>query len=265
MEKVSEHELKLLCSTAPFFQRPVREAFNAIAGAGFTGVEVLVCRDPQSQNARSLADLADEFGLSIHAIHAPTMLLTYRTWGTWIDKLERSIDLAAQAGVGIVVAHPPFRWQRAYDAWLDAHLSSPAKTQGVTVAIENMCPFGGGFAVNLHRAMTPPQLERFPNVTLDTSHAAASRVNPLRFLEYFGDRIRHIHLSNNSGKGWDSHSSLDEGVLNMRAIVAGMLRSDYSGGVSLELDLRRVIGNPTAVHNFLVHNRVVFENLRSGD
>jgi sugar phosphate isomerase/epimerase len=125
-----------------------------------------------------------------------------------------------------------------------------------------MCPFLGGFAANLHHAKTPQQLDRFPNITLDTSHAAASRVNPLRFLDAFGDRIRHVHLSNNSGKGWDSHSALDQGVLNIKNIVAAISRSDFSGRISLELDLRRVLKSSKTARDYLVHNRLAFEAMQ---
>jgi sugar phosphate isomerase/epimerase len=222
---------------------------------------VLVSQDPSSQRSASLADLAEEFDLPIQAIHAPTMLPTYRTWGTWIDKVQRSVALAEELEVPVVVVHPPFRWQRTYGTWLDMFVSSRT-ADDVTIAVENMCPFGGGFATNLHRAMTPEELQRFPNITLDTSHAAASRVNPLRFLDAFGDRVRHIHLSNNSGKGWDSHSAIDIGVLDMKAIIAGISRSGYSGGISLELDLRHAFKRSNTVHDYLVQNRLTFEALK---
>ena len=59
--------------------------------------------------------LASEHGLEIGAIHAPSLLLTRRIWGTDpIGKIERAAEVAADAGVPTVVTHPPYRWQRAY-------------------------------------------------------------------------------------------------------------------------------------------------------
>ena len=49
------------------------------------------------------------------SVHAPTLLVTQRVWGTdpW-EKIDRSIALADELGADTVVLHPPFRWQREY-------------------------------------------------------------------------------------------------------------------------------------------------------
>ena len=66
----------LICSTAAFFNRPLGKAFSHIAEAGFSGVEVMVTRDPATQKAHVLRELSREHGLSIRAIHAPFLLMT---------------------------------------------------------------------------------------------------------------------------------------------------------------------------------------------
>ena len=71
---------KLIFSTAPFFRRPVREAFRHAAEAGFESVEVMVTGDPYTQEAHLLAPMAKEFGLGIEAIHAPFLLITRRVY-----------------------------------------------------------------------------------------------------------------------------------------------------------------------------------------
>src|SRR5438132_214631 len=73
---------KLLCSTAPFFRQPLREAFRHISSAGFDSVEVMVTQDPTTQESHLLAPLAEEFGLAVEAVHAPFLLVTRRVWGT---------------------------------------------------------------------------------------------------------------------------------------------------------------------------------------
>ena len=40
---------RLLFSTAPFFRRPLRDAFRHAALAGFGSVEVMVTQDPNTQ------------------------------------------------------------------------------------------------------------------------------------------------------------------------------------------------------------------------
>src|SRR5439155_3327696 len=110
----------LICSTAAFFSRPLGEAFAHIAGAGFTGVEVMVTRDPDTQKANRLRMLSTEHGLAIRAIHAPFLLMTRTVWGTDpIGKINRAIELAEEAGASVVVVHPPYRWQARYRRWIE--------------------------------------------------------------------------------------------------------------------------------------------------
>src|SRR5213076_1292502 len=87
----------LLFSTAPFFRQPLRQAFRAIADAGFDAVEVMVTQDPATQEPDRLITLADEFGLSVAAIHAPFLLVTRRVWGTDpVEKIDRAIHLGGE-------------------------------------------------------------------------------------------------------------------------------------------------------------------------
>jgi sugar phosphate isomerase/epimerase len=91
---------RLLFSTAAFFARPLGDTFALVAACGYTGVEVMVTRDPASQDATVMRKLASEQGLEIGAIHAPSLLLTRRIWGTDpIGKIERAAEVAADAGV----------------------------------------------------------------------------------------------------------------------------------------------------------------------
>src|SRR5687767_8245507 len=103
---------RLLLSTAPFFRYPLREAFRRAGEAGFDAVEVMVTADPATQDGRTLRELADQFGLSIGALHAPFLLLTRRVWTTDpITKIHRATQVASQAKIPLVVVHPPYRWQ----------------------------------------------------------------------------------------------------------------------------------------------------------
>ncbi len=43
----------------------------------------------------------------------------------------------------------------------------------------------------------------------------------------FGDRLRHVHLSDNAGKGWDSHLPPGDGVLPLDAFIDDLVTSGY--------------------------------------
>jgi sugar phosphate isomerase/epimerase len=78
-------------------------------------------------------------------------------------------------------------------------------------------------------------LRRFPHVTLDTSHLAVSGEDIVQAYHRLADRVVHVHLSDNRGKGRDSHAPLGEGVLPIhdfvRALDHPVLRS-----IALELN-----------------------------
>src|SRR5436305_14746770 len=84
---------RVLLSTAAFFARPLATTFELAAECGYTGVEVMVTKDPASQSASVMRDLAAEHGLWIGALHAPALLLTRSVWGT--DPIG-TIDTATQ-------------------------------------------------------------------------------------------------------------------------------------------------------------------------
>jgi len=251
---------RLLCSTAAFFARPLREAFSRIAEAGFGAAEVMVTRDPATQEGHLMSKLAQDLGLRVEAIHAPFLLIARSVWGTEpVGKIYRAIELAEDVGAGLVVIHPPYRWQSGYRRWVNERLPDLSSGTGVTVAMENMFPLRlpGRRGVSLHAHQGLEELERFPNVVLDTSHAAVSGLDPLDAVARLGGRLVHVHLSNNAGRGWDSHLPVDheQGVLSLDEFLLELARGGFGGAVSLELDLRAHLDDDRRLRDVLVRQR----------
>ena len=160
-----------------------------------------------------------------------------------------------------MVVHPPYRWQVGYRRWLDEQLPQLSAHTGVTVAVENMFPvrFRGERGVTLHASQQIEELERFPNAVLDTSHAAVSGLDLEKTARRLGDRLAHVHLSNNAGKGWDSHLPVDRGVLDLAAFLRDLTSWGFAGTISLELDLRQQQANEETLLRLLVENRLFCE------
>jgi len=236
----------VLFSSAAFFTRPLSWTFRLAAECGYRGVEVMVTKDAESQDPARIRALADEFGLTVGAMHAPCLLLTRKVWGTDpIGKIDRSVEAAADANIPVVVVHPPYRWQRPFRRWLVEDLPSLEERTGVAVAVENMFPVRvAGRDVLFHSNQDLEELEGLPHLVLDTSHAAVSKHDPVEVRKLFGDRLRHVHLSDNAGKGWDSHLPPGEGVLDLDAFLEDVATSGFDGAVSLEVDLRGALGYP---------------------
>ncbi len=206
-----------------------------------------------------MRDLADEFGLSVEAIHAPFLLITRNVWGSEpTGKIYRSVQLAEEVGASIVIVHPPYRWQVRYRRWVEHSLAEFSARTGVTVAVENMFPVrvAGQRGLTFHAGQDVEDLERVPYLVLDTSHAAVAGLDIREFYARFRDKIQHVHLSNNAGRGWDSHLPVyQEGVLPLSEFLDDLAQDAFAGTVSIELDLRPWLREEEALHEVLVRNR----------
>jgi sugar phosphate isomerase/epimerase len=217
----------------------------------------MVTKDPGSQDPAILRALAKEHGLAIGAIHAPSLLLTRKVWGTDpVGKIYRAVEVAQQAEIPTVVTHPPYKWQMGYRRWLDDRLPGLEAGTGVTVAIENMFPLRmGERGVTFHANQDLEDLEGLPDLVLDTSHAAVAQHDPTELRHRFGARLRHVHLSDNAGRGWDSHLPPGQGVLDLDTFLEGLASDGYQGMVSLEVDLRRYLTDDVKLHDIMVSMR----------
>jgi sugar phosphate isomerase/epimerase len=217
----------------------------------------MVTKDPESQDPVRIRALAEEFGLTVGALHAPCLLLTRKVWGTDpIGKIDRSVEVAADADVPVVVVHPPYRWQRAFRRWLVEDLPGLEERTGVAVAVENMFPVRvAGRDVTFHSNQDLEALDGLPHLVLDTSHAAVAKHDLIGVRRLFGDRLRHVHLSDNAGKGWDSHLPPGDGVLDLDAFLGDLAVSGFGGAVSLEVDLRPALGHENRLATTMVQMR----------
>jgi sugar phosphate isomerase/epimerase len=247
----------VLFSSAAFFARPLDWTFEMAAECGYEGVEVMVTKDPASQDPGRIRDLAREFGLHVGALHAPCLLLTRKIWGTDpIGKIDQAIEVASDAEIPVVVVHPPYRWQQPFRRWLLEELPGLEDRTGVVVAVENMFPVRvAGRPVSFHANQDLESLEALPHVVLDTSHAAIAKHDLVEVRRRFGPRLRHVHLSDNAGKGWDSHLPPGQGVLDLDGFLHELATSNYEGAVSLEVDLRPALGHVERLADVMVEMR----------
>jgi sugar phosphate isomerase/epimerase len=259
---VPEDRPPIICSTISVFSKPIDVAFPLFARTGFDGVELMVTNDPDTQDASRIRALSEDHALPVLAIHAPFLLMSRGVWGRDpVHKIDRAIELALGVGAPLVVVHPPYRWQSAYRRWLDERLPAVATDRGVRVAVENMFPLRlrGWSVARFHARQSLDELEGFPDVALDTSHLAVSGIDPVEAAARLGDRLAHVHLSNNAGKGWDSHLPLDQGVLDLGRFLEALATRGFRGAISLEIDLRDHLDDDQGLRRILSRNRELCE------
>lgn len=228
-------------STASVYPENTATAFDLAGRLGYDSVEVMVGLDPTSQDVDALRHLSEYHEVPVCAVHAPCLLITQRVWGTdpW-TKLERSADMASELGAGIVVVHPPFRWQRDYARdFVDGIARLEADT-GVAFAVENMYPWRA--SKRELQAYVPswnPVGHGYANVALDLSHTSTAGSDPLHMAAELGDRLRHVHLADGSGSAKDEHLVPGHGDQPCAELLQRLASNGFAGSVIVEISTRR--------------------------
>ncbi len=229
-------------STSSVYPIGPAAAFEAAAEHGYDGVEVMILTDPLTHDAAALKRLSRRYGVPVTSIHAPTLLVTQRVWGTsdaW-SKIDRSIDLAHDLECDTIVLHPPFRWQKEYAASFIDGVATREHDRDIVLAVENMFPWR---ARQTHlQAYLPawdPVPQPYDHVTLDLSHAATAGSDVIAMADALGSRLAHIHLADGSGSMKDEHLVPGRGNQPCAEFLQSLRSRGFRGDVAVEVNTRR--------------------------
>src|SRR5688500_2924469 len=233
---------KIALSTASVYPESTAHGFGWASSLGYDAVEVMVGIDALSQQVDAVKKLSDHHGVPVCAVHAPCLLFTQRVWGTepW-GKLERSAEMAEAVGADVGVVPPPFRWQRDYAAGFVEGIASLEARTGIAFAVENMYPWRASSrrAMEMYVPGWDPSTEDYANTTIDLSHAAIARSDPIAMAKRLGDRLRHIHLTDGSGSAKDEHLVPGRGERGAASFLRHLAGTGFNGEIVLEINTRR--------------------------
>lgn len=227
-------------STISVYPEPVAAGFEVASTLGYDGVEVMVMTDSVSQDVDALAALSDRHQVPVLAVHAPCLFLTQRVFSSdpW-ERLHRSIDMAERLGAPTVVLHPPFRWQRDYVRGFTEGVNRLAEHTDVTLAVENMYPLRArGREFSPYAPTWDPTELDLSHFTLDSSHTAVSRSDPLAMAEKMGDGLKHVHLGDGTGQSHDEHLLPGHGNQPCGRLLEQLAGGGFDGTVIVEVSTR---------------------------
>jgi sugar phosphate isomerase/epimerase len=234
-------------STASVYPETTAKAFELAARLGYDGVEVMVGIDPISQEVDAVRHLSDYHQVPVCAVHAPCLLITQRVWGTepW-GKLTRSAEMAKAVGADVVVVHPPFRWQRDYARGFVEGIAELEERTGIAFAVENMYPWRASRRqMEVYVPGWDPSAQDYANTTIDLSHSATSRSDPVAMAQRLGDRLRHIHLTDGTGSAKDEHLVPGRGTQPVAELLEHLADRTFDGHIVVEINTRKA-GNREA-------------------
>lgn len=234
-------------STASTYPDRCAASFAVARDLGYDGLEVMVWTDPVTQEAGALRALSELHELPVVSIHAPTLLLTQRVWGSdpWV-KVDKSIELALGVGAEVVVLHPPFRWQRGYAEGFAEGVAERERASGIQLCVENMFPWQAGRRAGQRRELEAylphwdPTGQPYAHVTLDLSHTATAGSDALAMADELGERLRHIHLADGSGSVRDEHLVPGRGTQPCGELLERLAGREYDGAIVVEVGTRKL-------------------------
>lgn len=238
---VSVPAARVALSTSSVYPESTGAGFEIAKRLGYDGVEVMVGTDSTSADIDAVVALQALHQVPVLSVHAPCLLITQRVWGTdpWV-KLERSAEMARECGAGLVVVHPPFRWQREYARGFEEGVAKLEENTGIVFAVENMYPWRTG--KREFQAYAPgwdPVVFGYEHVTLDVSHCATSGSDPVEMAGELGHRLAHVHLGDGTGSPKDEHLVPGRGHQPVGELLGVLAERGYAGDCAVEVSTRK--------------------------
>ncbi|MBO8141603.1 MAG: sugar phosphate isomerase/epimerase [Firmicutes bacterium] len=235
---------RVALSSTQLWHFRLADVLRMAADLGYNGVEVWAEHVWQrADDPEAVRRLAESLGLSL-TVHAASWDLNLAAINRGIREqscreVERSMDLAAQLGAGLVTVHPgraSFTMENIdqHWAWLVEslrRLAAVAAERGVRLAVENMEPIRKEFInwpTDVNRLLDEVGDPRV-GCTYDIAHVALERSAVECFQQL--DRVVLVHLSDADGTAL--HRPLGRGTIDLPAIVR-FLRNHYDGWIVLE-------------------------------
>jgi sugar phosphate isomerase/epimerase len=208
---------------------------------GFDGLEIIVDHRWDTRQIDYLHQLQKDYHLPILSLHSPFVPDSFDGWGkTHMASIDRTVQMAEGVGASVVVAHLPVRDDREYCAWLLGDFQEYASRQRVKVAVENMPspwrPWWLPYRRPHYSLNKFDYWERFPYLTLDTTHLGTMGLDVLATYDRLKERVAHVHLSNfRPDRREREHRLLEDGILPLDQLLGRLREGGYTGVISLEL------------------------------
>jgi sugar phosphate isomerase/epimerase len=241
-----------LLSTASLYFDSLPSGFRLVREAALDGVELSITPANGWLTPQRIQALAEQAGLQVASVHPPTVPLP--GWGRNPASRRRLAALArALPGCRIVVLHTPpsfrsgdrpmERFRHTLATFQEALAGSP-----IVVALENRNrrpgePLG---LLDDPAALLDTARREGCGIVLDTAHASTLPWPLLETYRAVRERLANIHLSDVVSMGWwdrfsyprsilGHHRIPGQGGLPLRALLAELGQSGYSGLITLEL------------------------------
>jgi protein FrlC len=247
--------LKTSLSSFLYFNYSLEEAVEHTAAAGFDAIDIWGGRphayrdDLFEHDIRELKTLLDDFGLEVASL-IPAQIQSQinlchprkRVRDDSISYLCTCVETAARLGAPIISVMPNHTlhnqdpdagWETLADSL--QRICEFASHYEVLIAIEPSDPYETDLINTTIQALDMIDQLGCDNlgVLFDTGHALVAGEDTSAAISNLGDRLFHVHLSDNRGKH-DQHLIPGQGTFDFRALIQALRLALYEGFLTAE-------------------------------
>jgi sugar phosphate isomerase/epimerase len=262
--------LKLGLSTWSLLGQDVYSAVEAIGDAGIEYVELwgeFPHAYPGWVDRKRLRDALSAYDMTL-TLHAPFTDLNPASPDdqvrTVVGKvLAQFVDFGADLGASMVTVHPGSVHNELLvgrsESWSASTIAEMVRAAGgrLSINIENLTKSTSRYHYPLGTTLKSLQgllaMVEGTRCTVDTGHAHASGLDPLKASEVLGEKLAEVHLSDNSG-GADDHLIPGRGSAPLREFLGRIEKTDAL--VCLELN-PHVYGKEEVLEGFAATRRML--------
>lgn len=239
-----------------------RALLKEVADAGFEGIDIGYSKDflnddVYEKNACAVLEELEKAGLKCSQVHLPYYGI-FKSSEIYEEDTDKRIRNALHTmkilGASWGAYHPMTSFNYDCDTEraihdnkekLKKYLETAVKYD-VGIAVENIpifpdCPQYKFFSANPeeHCRLVDELNDEHIGVCWDFGHANLMEYDHEKVLDYVGDRIKIVHMHNNVGS-CDLHIAPLIGTINWKTLLPVLTRHNYSGALSLELNMSLV-------------------------
>ena len=231
--------------------KPISDEIKELAALGLDYMEI--CLDPplampEDNDIDEIKARCEDAGLTTPVAHLPTFVWLADPYESIrqasIMEVIKALDFLAPLGVKKAVLHPGYitgimnilpEQARELGNNSLAKIVDAARDRGIVICLENMFPKAG----QMYKAEEFQQvLADMPDLmmALDLAHACikAPPDRLMGLIETGGRRIKHIHVSDNSGEE-DQHLGVGAGVVDLAGGLSALKARGYDDTMTLEV------------------------------
>lgn len=231
--------MEISVSTGLYYTKNYKDILDAIARTSCKNIELMF---NQGIIDVPLEDLKREISirnLKVLTIHTPLEFIAFSRRESeefWINK---AIEMANVFGAKVIVTHMvmgeyfkelPF----SLDELHKENILKYKNINNICITTENLPYITDGSFLGKEEKFIDFIYNNDVNITFDTTHCAASKLDIIRTFNKIKDKVKNIHLSD--FKNGAEHKILGTGELQLKEFLENLKKEEYKGIITIELD-----------------------------